>query len=335
MKKRKSINTRGPTRTSGPKYSWDVDNPPHHPSAPPVRHFYQGESLASSLEVAISRVDSMFFPDRTRGVAPKDLKAVDGEIISENHYAIEVLLELKGAARKSHRVRLIVARNDQELALLVRAEARHLAALAARLPKIVAAPLANGLLFLPDRHRRTGQNRRIPVYSTRTLPDSLYCGVGGPEQLLAYSSSPRLLSRDATDKIKTRVLEICLRSFDPRARTAMPPPDLQRGTMRLATKTGAAGEVVITGCPYIWDHLDHVGLFHRLTGFDWKEGDRSMPLLPANHDLFREAIVAALGKATARDWAKDYAAALDLGRYKPHHRFSRESLSALRESLAR
>ena len=54
-----------------------------------------------------------------------------------------------------------------------------------------------------------------------------------------------------------------------------------------------------------------------------------------NHDLFREAIVAALGKATARDWAKDYAAALDLGRYKPHHRFSRESLSALRESLAR
>ena len=215
---------------------------------------------------------------------------------------------------------------------MVKTEARHLLTLAPRLPKIIAAPLANGLLLLPDRHRRTGQNRRIPAYATRTIPDSLYCGIGGPEQLLAYSASPRLLSRGATDTIKCRVIEICLRSFDPRARTAMPPPDLQRGTLRLSAR---AGDLVIAGCPYLWDHMDNVGVFHRLTGFDWKEGDRAMPLLPTDLSLFRESIVSALGKATARDWAKDYAAALELGRYKPHHRFSLEALADLRDSLAR
>ncbi len=334
MKKRKSIKPRSALQANRTRFVWDFNHPPHHPSAPPVRHFFQGDSLARSLEIAIARGDTLLYPDRTRGVAPANVQAVSGEIVAENSYAIEVHLEFRGAARKSHRLRLVVARNDQELGQMLKTESRNLTALATRLPKILAPPLAGGLLFLPDRHRRTGQNRRIPAFATRPIPESLYCGIGGPEQLIAYSASPRLLGRDATDKIKSRVIEICLRSFDPRARTAMPPPDIQRGTMRLSSRAGASGEIVIAGCPFLWDHLDHVGLLHRLTGFDWKEGDRAMPLLPGDHSLLRESMVAALGKSTARVWTKEYAAALDQGRYKPHHRFSRDSVTDLHESLA-
>ncbi len=335
MKKRKTIKTREPKRGAGIRFDWDFNHPPYHPSAPPARHFFQGESLARSLELAIARADSLLFPASTRGVAPSNVQAVSGAIVAENNYSIEIHLEFRGIERKSHRLRLVVARNDQELALMVKAEGRNLTAVAPRLPKQLAPPLAGGLLFLPDRHRRTGQNRRIPAYATRPIPESLYCGIGGPEQFIAYSASPRLLSRDVTDKIKGRILEICMRSFDPRARTAMPPPDLQRGTLRLSARAGAAGEFVITGCPFLWDHMDHVGLIHRLTGFDWKEGDRGMPLLPADHGLLREAMIIALGKPTSREWLKEYAAALEQGRYKPHHRFSLDALASLRESLAR
>ena len=81
--------------------------------------------------------------------------------------------------------------------------------------------------------------------------------------------------------------------------------------------------------------MDPVGLLHRVTGFDWKIRRERMPLLPADLGYLEESMRAALGKATARDWARDYVAALENGRYKPHHRFSLEDAQALRDTLAR
>jgi len=339
MKQRKSINSYESSRKSRVRFSWDFDRPPHHPTGAPARYYFQGESLARGLEAAFVRRDPLILAMAGEERDLTEILAVDGAIVAENNYAIEVIAEVKCVGRKSFRGRLVVARNDKELAQLLKAEARHLTALAARLGKAIFPPLKVGILFLPDRQRRVGQNRRVVAYTTQVAPSSVYCGIGGPDQLRAYEPSPRLFSRDATDAIKARVFELCLRSFDPNGRTAMPPPDLQRGTLRIATKqssrSGPASDVVIAGCPYLWDHIDHVGLLHRLTGFGWKEGARAMPLLPIDQGLRRTTLIAAIGKESARAWTKDYAAALDQGRYKPHHRFGLEDLHELRETLAR
>jgi hypothetical protein len=332
LKMIKQTNHRGSRST---KYSWDLDQPPQHPAAPPTRYFFQGESLARGLELALSRRDALVSGGKDKAFAAAEWRSVSGVAISENNYAIEVALDLHTAAKRGARLRIVVGRNDQELGQMVKAEARNLAALAPRLLRNIAPPISSGTLFLPDRHRRTGQNRRIPAYATRPLPESVYCGIGRSGQLVAYAASPRLLSLDATNKIKAKVIELCLQSFDPRERTAMPPPDLQRGTLRLSLRSTAAIDTVIAGCPFLWDHLDPVALLHRLTGFDWKEGDRLMPLLPPDHGALRDAMVEVLGKTAARAWAKDYSIALEKGRYKPHHRFSLEDLARLRESLGR
>lgn len=329
MKIRKSKHIRRRTPASI-RTKWELDAPGTHPATPPTRHFFSRDSLASALDVAVFRGEPLLFA----GAGGKEnVTGVMGSLVAENSYCIELLLKFKAGKHRAPALRLIVARNGEELSQMVRAEAKHLAALAPRLKNAVPAVRQSGTLLLPERHQKQARNRRIAAYATAPLLDSVYCGIGQRDQLVAYSTSPRLLSVDATDAVKQHIIELCLRSFDPRTRTAMPPPDLLRGAMRLSTRDLPQGRVVLCGCPFLWDHIDPAALLHRLTGFDWKEGNQQMPLLPADHALLRDAMLAALGKADAREWARAYVTALENGRYKPHHRFPIAEAKQLQETL--
>lgn len=331
MKPRNPRNT--VRRTPGAiRTTWELEATGTHPAAAPTRHFYSRDSLASALDVAVFRGEPLLFAGLggTAGVA-----GITGTLVTENSYAIELELKFKTGKRRAPNLRLIVARNGEELSQMVRAEAKNLTTLAPRLKAALPIVQQSGTLLLPERHQKKPQSRRIAAYATAALHDSVYCGISQRDQLRAYTDSPRLLSLDATDAVKQQVLELCLRSHDPRAQTAMPPPDLMRGAMRLATRDLAHGHVVLCGCPFLWDHIDPASLMHRLSGFDWKEGSLQMPLLPADHALFRDAMLAALGKNAARDWARDYLTALENGRYKPHHRFSLDDARQLREMLGK
>jgi hypothetical protein len=307
---------------------WDIEDSRPRPAAKPLRHFFQYATLARALDSAVARRDSWLLPQQMRSA----IKSVSGTAIAENHYSIDIAIAFRDTSRRTSQLRLVVARNEEEFAKMLKAEARNLAALAPRLDKLIFPPLTRGTLFLPDRHQGAAKMRRIAAYTTRPLPESYLCGISRTGQLVAYAASPRLLSMQSTDAVRGTIIEICLRSYDSVSRTAMPPPDLERGDMRLALR-GKNPTPVVAGCPFLWDHLDPVALLHRLTGFDWKEADRVLPLLPPDHSILRDAMVAALGKSDARAWAKDYAAALAKGRYKPHHRFSMDDLADLRESL--
>lgn len=317
---------------SGIRTEWELDDSGLHPAASATRHFYSRDSLASALDVAVFRGEALLFAGAG---GSEGISGISGKLVAENSYAIELELRFKAGKRRVSPLRLIVARNGEELSQMVRAEAKHLAVLAPRLKAALPAVQHAGTLLLPERHQKKPQSRRIAAYTTAALPESVYIGIGQRDQLVGYSRSPRLLSLDATDAVKQRVLELCMRSFDPRTHTAMPPPDLLRGAMRLGTRDLTQGRVVLCGCPFLWDHIDPASLMHRLTGFDWKEGDRQMPLMPADHGLLRDAMVTALGKAVAREWTRDYLTALENGRYKPHHRFSLAEASQLRDALAR
>lgn len=332
MKKKASSHSHRRRPASAVRTFWELDNAGLHPAAGSIRHFFSRDSLASALDVAVFRGEALLFAGLGGSAG---ITGTSGSIVAENSYAIELEIKFKAGKRRVPPLRLVVARNGEELSQMVRAEAKHLATLAPRLKAALPVVQQSGTLLLPERHQKKPQSRRIAAYATATLPDSVYCGIGQRDQLLGYTSSPRLLSLDATDSVKQCVIELCLRSFEPRAHTAMPPPDLMRGAMRLATRNLTQGQVVLCGCPFLWDHIDPASLMHRLTGFDWKEGDRQMPLLPADHELLRDAMLAALGKAAAREWVGDYLTALENGRYKPHHRFSQAEAVQLRDALAR
>lgn len=329
MNRRPARHTRGPRPSSTVRTTWDLDDAGTHPAAPPARHFFSRDSLASALDVAVFRSDPLLFPGGTV------VKGIAGSLVAENTFAIELLIKFKSTNRRAPNRRIVVARNGEELSQMLRAEAKHLAALAPRLKSALPVVQQSGTLLLPERNQKKARSRRVAAYSTGPLLDSVYCGIGQRDQLVAYSASPRLLSLDATDAVKQQVLELCLRSFDPRTRTAMPPPDLVRGAMRLATRDLPQGRVVLCGCPFLWDHIDPAALLHRLTGFDWKEGSRQMPLLPADHGLLRNAMTATLGKAGAREWTRAYITALENGRYKPHHRFTLAEVVQLLETLGK
>lgn len=334
MRKSTPRQPRARSSSSAVRTNWELDDPGLHPAVESMRHFFSRDSLASALDVAVYRGDPFLFAGPGGEASTGGISAMSGVLVAENSYSIEVAIRFRAPKRHLPNLRVVVARNGEDLSQMLRAEAKNLTALAPRLKTALPTMLRTGTLLLPERNQaKKVQSRRISAYATTSVHDSVYGGVGQRDQMRVYTASPRLLSVDATDDVKRNVIELCLRSFDPRTHTAMPPPDLVRGAMRLSTREPGRARVVLCGCPFLWDHIDPVALLHRLTGFDWKEGNKQMPLLPTDQALLGEAMIAALGEAPARAWAKDYVAALGSGRYKPHHRFSLADAKQLHEML--
>ncbi len=339
MKRTNPRPTRGRTTTRNTtpavKTDWELDNPGLHPAVESMRHYFSRDSLASALDVAVYRGDPFLFEGPGGAGSTAGISALSGVLVAENTYAIEVAIRFRAAKRRLPNLRVLVARNGEDFSQMLRAEAKNLTALAPRLKSAAPTMLRTGVLLLPERNQtKKAQSRRVSAYATTAVLDSVYGGIGQRDQMMAYTASPRLLSVDATDHVKRQVIELCLRSYDPRTHTAMPPPDLVRGAMRVNMRDAAQPRVVLCGCPFLWDHIDPVALLHRITGFDWKEGNRQMPLMPTDHALVAEAMLAVFDKVTARAWARDYVAALENSRYKPHHRFSLADAVHLRDSLS-
>jgi len=265
-------------------------------------------------------------------VLPKatEIAKVAGRLTHSSDYALEFSLRIRVRNGKHPlSYRLIVARNDRERAETVNAEIRNFKWLATRLPKNAMPVLSAGKIFQPDRHGRSDSNREMPAYLTRALPPVDRCAVGNAQQLATGGSTVRLLTQADTDVIRTRLLELCLRAYDPAARRALPPPDVERGALRVKSAGRGNIELWITGCPTLWDRIDPVTLFHRLAGFEWQRGNFALPLLPTSPDQILVATTAALGKKNGRELLAHYTAALESGRYPEHRRLTRQTLRML------
>jgi hypothetical protein len=193
------------------------------------------------------------------------------------------------------------------------------------LPKHSPHIINTGSVFAPDRHGRAAHHRRLPAYVTKPLPEMLAAEFGNREQLATAGRTPRLLTRDDTDRVRRRVIELCLRAHDPESRRATPPPDLYRGALRLS-RTARGSEPFFAGCATVWDRTDAIALLHRLIGFEWRSGNNVLPLLPTSPDILVEACINALGKETGRALLRNYANAIESRRFPEHRRLTHADL---------
>jgi hypothetical protein len=159
--------------------------------------------------------------------------------------------------------------------------------------------------------------------------------VGAESQLATGIKQPRLMTRDETDTIRRRIMELCLRAYEPETRRGAVPPDIDRGALRVTTQTHGKREIWFVTCPTVWTRIDAVTLLHRLIGFEWRKKNVVLPLLPSSPELVLEALSNALGKKAGRQLLLDYGSALESGRYPEHRRFTRETLLSLAGAAAR
>lgn len=308
------------------RYTWTIDKALSLAYASPG--LVAPETIAGYIELGIDRGRLRFL----FAALPKnaEITGLAGRLTHVGDYAVEfsVQVRIKNGSRPVP-MRMVVARNDHERGETVTAEFKNLTWLATRLPKSTPALLTVGSVFQPDRHARTEQHRHLPAYLTKPLPETVRCAFGNGEQLGAGAGVPRLLTRDDTDYIRRRIIEWCLRAYEPQTRRALPPPDIDRGVLRLVLASRRAPELWIAGCPTLWDRIDAVTLLHRLIGFEWRHGKQVLPLLPSTPQQLLEAVTTALGAQPGRDLLARYAAALESGRHPEHRRFTRRTLLGL------
>ncbi len=308
------------------RFSWSIDSALSRGATLPG--VVGPDTLAQCIQFTIERGRLRMLT----AALPKgaQITGATGRLLHVSDYAIEFSLHVRTQSGK-HPIpfRLVAARNDRDRGDVLKSEIRNLTWLAPRLPKNAPAIVSSGNVFQPDRRGRSEMHRTLPAYLTRPLPEAQPCTFGNTDQLATGSPIAKLLTRHDTDHVRRRIVELCLRAFDPAARRAMPPPDIARGSLRLALQARSVPELWFTSCPMLWERLDAVTLLHRLAGFEWKQGNLMLPLLPPSHHDLLSAVTSALGKQGGRDLLTQYAAALEAGRFPEHRRFPRSAVSEI------
>lgn len=317
-----------------PKPRWSVDRTLTPVYSAPPRRYYQLDTLTNALDGELDAGNAFFFAIATKEMHSRRLAALHGALSFENDAILEFNLTFTAASRKKARLRLVVAKNDGELAEVVTAQFDILKSLAKRLPKHVPTPLKQGRIFLPDRHRRRNLDRQLPAYVTRPLPKAAPCAITKTGQFTIGHPQPKLLSQNDSEALKRRLLELCFRSYHAPDGSAMPPPRLDQGALRLITHANARPEPIVAECRTLWTGLTTTSLLHRVTGFDWTAQGVPVPLLPRDPGLLSQALINALGKDDAIRWLTAYRDTLDRGDLTEHHRLPASTIAQLVEALA-
>ena len=324
MKPRKSHRS---SSKAGPRFTWSLaeDNPDLNRSPGVVAP----ASIARSLERGVDRGQLNLL----LSLLPQHevLGALTGRLGVVNDYAVEFSLHVRTGGRKAHTAwyRIVVARNDRDRGEIVKREIHNLQWAAKRLPKHVPTILSTGTVFQADRHGRGEHHRRLPAYVTKPLSDQSVLAFGNREQLATTGRLPRLLTRADTDRIRQRVIELCLRAHEPETRRALPPPELVRGALRIERTPRGKPEPYFASCTALWDRVDAVALFHRLVGFEWRHANEVLPLLPSEPGMLLDACVNALGKEAGLGLLSNYADAIESKRFPEHRRLTRDWLLRL------
>lgn len=313
---------------------WREDSVVAAPAPQAATRYFKLETLTSALSGEMETGGAFFQSVVTRTLRSRNLLSVRGALLFENDAHLEWLLSFVARNRNKTLLRLVVAKNDAECGEIVKTQFANLETLHGRIAKHVPTPLRQGRVFMPDRHGRKSHERRLPAYVTEPLPKAGPCAITKSGQFRSAVPEPKLLSQSDSDALKRRILELCLRSYDPRARNAMPPPNLENGALRITLPKKSRPDAFIAECRELWTRLTPATLLHRLTGFDWTADGVPVRLLPRDPQLLVQALVNAFGKRDALVWLRDYHAVLQAKKFTPHHRLPETGVADTIASLA-
>lgn len=271
-----------------------------------IKRYFKIETLTNAIAKQIRTNDKFVLSSIRQVLGGTVVKNIDAELVQESKYRLTFRLKVQAERRKHATFGLVAAKNDKECSELVKREHSLMRVLHERVPKCVVEPLKGGTIFLPDRHRRIDNDRDIYAYMT--------VWNAGFHELAVQSNgnlsieSPRLarMTPAQTQAVKRRMIEIILRTYDPKRRNAMSIPLVPVGDFIAAKQAKGTPQLKLNACTDMQNRVSPVKMIHRIVSAEWNVNNRLYCLMPSGPSEFVQALTNALGKEDAMDWLRRY-----------------------------
>ena len=299
---------RAPRRvhSGGPHIRWSKLNPMYDSSGEEFRRFFNLETLANATEKQISEHRGVVVSCIRRLLDPSPIATLDFELFQEGGYQLIFKVRATNINQRKATFSLVVAKNGAELSNVAKAVHDNLLSLNKRAPKLVVKPYTADTIYLPDRHRRKEHDREIYAYTTEWPGGYHELGVGRNHQFFMNTTKRHVFSRQETERLKQRMIEIIVRTYDPVRHECMVMPQITSGDFVVTAPRGAPPRLKLIACRNISRRMTPAKVIDQIAGEKWNWAGRPLRLLPANPaDLF-EAITNALGKKGASNWLSAY-----------------------------
>ena len=283
-----------------------------------IPRYYRLETLANAVEHHLRTRDRFIIPSVNAVMGPVPLVSMRFKLFQEG--AVQLIFQLQAVNAKKNRTSLafVVAKNATELSKTAHQEHQNLRALHVRRPEDVVEPLQGGKIFLPDRHGRKTHGREIYAYLTRWLGGYHELGVNKNLQFFINALPPHTFTRDQTEALKQRIVEIVVASYDPNQKTAMAIPQVASGDFVVTRTKSGVPRIKLIACRTLQKRVTPPRLIDRLVRAEWAWGEKTFRLVPVDPADFIAALQAALGKEETKRWLAAYERAVKVGAVKKH-----------------
>lgn len=292
------------------------------------RRFYKLETLASAVEKMVHEGERFIVPAAEQVLGPGKLKQIAFTLAGEDTMRLVFHVKVANSNRKRGILMLVVAKNAEEATRRVNLEYKHLHILSERIPGAMAAPVRQGLIFMPDRHRRKDQHRELGAYLTLLPKDCEPMGIHRNGQFMSLGAAHHTFTKRETESLRRQMVSIILAAYHPIKRDGIDTHQLDPSTFQVQRSGKGGPTLKLFNCVHMQTRLTPAKVLGFLLTDTWKCTGQECPYAPADPEDFYEAAVEALGQETADDWLGQYVRLAKSGKVKAAEP---EYLDALRE----
>jgi hypothetical protein len=296
-----------------------------------LKRYYKLETLANATEHRLARQDTFIVPSVQQVLGRTPVTSMVFRLFQEGRYQLIFQMTAANTRKKKASFAFVVAKKDGELSALAAAEHRHLQMLHPRAPDWVVRPYLGGTLYFPDRYGRSSHARDIYAYLTHWLSGYHELGIDRSHQFFINVHPHRLLTRVQTEALKTQMVAIIARLYDPEKRVSIAMPELASGDFVVTAPDRKGRQALkLIACRKLLANIRPGRLVHLILTAGGMWAEKRFHLAPADPADVAEGLIRGVGEPTALQWVRAYLDDVERRRFPEQAHFPR---SAARELL--
>jgi hypothetical protein len=320
---------RGRPRFGETRIKWANIRPLSQSAGEDVRRFYRIESLASGVEVLLQGRDAFIKPSIQQVLGPAPLAVLSFELVQETKYALTFRLRASNSKRKQGSFAFVAAKQHGGFSDILEEGRKNLHLLHKRAENLVVKPFLGGTVRLPDAKKSSEKDRKVYCCLTQWLGGLVPLGLGADAQFTLETAPPEAFSREDTDYLKARIVELVARTYDPAQQRCMETPQIPLGDFMASKPKRGAPRLKLIGCRRILSNVSPERMIHMCASATNDADDRSFSLAPEDPRLIHDGLARAVGREKAAHWMRAYAAALARGELREPASLTREDAEQL------
>jgi hypothetical protein len=294
-----------------------------------LKRFYQLETLAHAVNGVLEQGGKFITASAQAVLGLTPITSFHFELFQEGRYQLIFRLHTSAGKGRNAVFAFVAAKNHLECSAVARAEHGHLQTLYRRMPEYVVKPYRGGTVYLPDRHRRKEMGRPIYAYLTEWLHGYEELGIAENHQFIINREKRHLFSVAETELLKSMIVTIVARSYDPKTHTMMTIPEIASGDFVVHYKPRAPLRLKLIACRKMLSRVTPGQAVANMLKTAGTWAGKPFRMAPQEPAQFLAGLTAALGEERAAVWIQQYLEGAAAGRFPKHDSAYLEALRRL------